>query len=75
MDSKGWKTSEFWLSMAAVLVAYLIGTSLSTDYALIGKLLVMAAAVLESLGYTASRAVVKKERLRQQLSTTRSPKR
>ena len=65
MDDKGWKTSEFWLSLMAVIVTYLIASGdFGGEYPWLAKALTVAAAVLASLGYTASRAVVKRGRLR-----------
>ena len=63
----GWQTTEFWMNLLAVTIAYLMSTDLgdmSGDYVLVAKVLVALAAALAALGYTASRAVVKREQLR-----------
>ena len=59
----GWQTTEFWMNLLAVTIAYLMTTDLS-ETAMIGKVLIALAAALAALGYTASRAVVKREQLR-----------
>ena len=60
----GWQTSEFWLALAAMVVAYLISSGGLAEGSWVARALGLAGAVLASLGYTASRAVVKRERLR-----------
>lgn len=58
----GWKTTEFWMTLAVVIIAYLLSTDLGSveAYPMIAKMLGLAAAVLASLGYQASRTAVKK---------------
>jgi len=58
----GWKTTEFWMTLAVVVVAYLLSTDLGSAeaYPVLAKILGMAAAVLAALGYQASRTSVKK---------------
>lgn len=56
----GFKTTEFWLSLAATLLAFLMSSGLFVDGSTTMKLLGMAAGVLATLGYTASRAIVKR---------------
>jgi len=58
----GWKTTEFWLTLAVVIIAYLLSTDLGSveAYPVLAKILGMAAAVLAALGYQASRTAVKK---------------
>ncbi len=59
MTTKGYKTSEFWLALAAVLVgAVLTSGALPAEHWGL-KLAGVIAAVLASLGYTAGRAFVK----------------
>jgi hypothetical protein len=55
----GWKTSEFWLSLAAVLVGFMLEAGLFGEESLAFKGLGMAASVLAALGYTAGRSLVK----------------
>lgn len=55
----GYKTSEFWLTLVAVVVGYL-GTSGVWEEGTIGaKTITIVATVLAALGYTASRTLVK----------------
>ena len=55
----GWKTTEFWLSLMAVVVAYLGTADLWQEGTVGGKAITVVATVLAALGYSASRAVVK----------------
>lgn len=56
----GYKTTEFWLSLAAMAV----GVAFASDFFPIesggDKILGLAATVLAALGYTVSRSIVKK---------------
>lgn len=62
MDTKpGWKTSEFWLSLAAVVVAAVLGSGLLPEGSPWAVGLGIAAAVLASLGYTAARTALKRD--------------
>ncbi len=58
----GYKTTEFWLSLLATLIGFLMASgaldSVSED-SWIAKLIGGAVAVLAALGYNASRAKVK----------------
>ena len=59
MENKpGWKTSEFWLSVAAVLVGALLASGAITSVPMM-QALGIAASVLGALGYTAARGFVK----------------
>lgn len=62
-DSKvnisGWRTSEFWLSMIAIITSALILAEVFPNDGIIGKLLLVASIVLSSLGYTVARAYTK----------------
>ena len=61
----GWQTTEFWMNLLAVVVAYLMATGIGGDEtSLLSRTLVAIAAALAALGYTASRAVVKREQMR-----------
>jgi hypothetical protein len=55
----GWKTSEFWLSLLAVIVGYLGTSEIWSDGSVGAKGIAVVATVLAALGYSASRAVVK----------------
>lgn len=55
----GYKTTEFWLSTAAGIVAALLASDAFSDSSEIGKALGIAAVVLTSLGYTVSRTKAK----------------
>ena len=58
----GWKTTEFWMTLVVVVVAYLLSTDLGSaeTYPVLAKVLGLAAAVLAALGYQVSRTAVKK---------------
>ena len=61
MDTKpGYKTSEFWLSLAAVVVGLLYAAGVVADGSAFDKVLALAASLLGALGYTVSRGGVKK---------------
>jgi hypothetical protein len=55
----GYKTSEFWLSLAAVVVSYVISSDVLGEGTVQSKAIMIVATVLAALGYTASRAIVK----------------
>ena len=65
MDTKpGYKTTEFWLSLLATLLGFLLASGVMDavpDESWIAKLIGGLVAVLASLGYSASRAKVKSE--------------
>jgi hypothetical protein len=55
----GWKTSEFWLSLAALSVSVALGSGIVPEGSLWEKILGISAAALVSLGYTVSRTRIK----------------
>ncbi len=55
----GWKTSEFWMSLTAALLAAAIGTGVLPVGSLALGIATVASVALTSLGYTASRTKVK----------------
>lgn len=55
----GYKTTEFWLSTAAVLIGALLASGLVTEGSAIDKIAGLAVTVLATLGYTVSRAKAK----------------
>lgn len=55
----GWKTSEFWVSVAAMLIGALLASDLFPSDSPTVKVLGVLASVLGALGYQVSRAVVK----------------
>jgi len=58
----GYKTTEFWLSLLATLLGFLLASGAMdgvTEESWIARLVGGAVAVLASLGYSASRAKVK----------------
>lgn len=55
----GWQTTEFWLALAAKLLGALLATGVIGDGTYAMRIAGVAAAVLTSLGYSVSRAVVK----------------
>jgi hypothetical protein len=58
----GWLTSEFAFGLLAVLVSYLATQDIGEGT--FSKVIATIAIVLASLGYSASRAVVKREQIR-----------
>ena len=58
-QSKGWRTSEFWLSLAAILCGALIAGDVVSESSTTGKAIGAVISVLGALGYTASRTAVK----------------
>ena len=56
----GWRTTEFWLNLAAVIVAYLLTTDMVDDPdTMIARVLTTIAMILAAFGYTVARSVVK----------------
>jgi len=58
-EKPGWKTTEFWLTLAAVLIAAFLNSGVLPDTSIAVKIASIAAAALASLGYTAGRSYVK----------------
>ncbi len=56
----GYKTTEFWLTTAAMIVGALMASGLIHTGSQADQIIGMAAMVLSKLGYTVSRAMVKK---------------
>lgn len=56
----GYKTTEFWLSLLAMLVGAAIASGAIGEATAVGKALGFAALVLSQLGYTVSRTALKK---------------
>lgn len=56
----GYKTTEFWLTVAAAVVGFLFASDAVAPDSTVEKVLGLAAMVLTSLGYTISRTLVKK---------------
>ena len=60
METKpGYKTSEFWLLLAAHLAAALIASGVFKPESVVTTVLVFVSSTLGQLGYTASRAWLK----------------
>lgn len=55
----GWKTTEFWMSLAAMIIGALLASGAFADGSMVAKILGGAMAAMSGLGYTASRAKVK----------------
>jgi len=56
----GYKTTEFWLTIAANVVGVLMMANIFPIDSTVGKIIGVAAMVLSSLGYTVSRSIAKK---------------
>lgn len=57
---KGYKTSEFWITVVVQIVGFLIASGVFAEVSPIGKVLSFAAMALSALGYSAARTGVKK---------------
>lgn len=55
----GYKTTEFWLSLVAVVVGILLSSGAIASIPVAVKICSLIASILAALGYTASRASVK----------------
>jgi hypothetical protein len=55
----GYKTSEFWLSVAASLVGFLYASGIISNGSAYDKVLAVAAMALTALGYSVSRGIAK----------------
>jgi len=57
---KGVSTSEFWLSLIAMILGFLLASGLIGDESASGKIIAFAASAMTALGYSISRGMVKK---------------
>jgi hypothetical protein len=57
----GYKTTEFWMTIAAFVVSALYGSGVVSEGTAMDKALAVAAMVLGSLGYAVSRGLAKKQ--------------
>ncbi|MHC4702556.1 MAG: hypothetical protein ACYTFQ_18490 [Planctomycetota bacterium] len=65
METKpGFKTSEFWLVLVTVMVAMLAGSGVFGEQHVVARALEIATGVLAAMGYSFSRAMVKKDPLK-----------
>jgi len=60
-EKPGWKTTEFYLSLAAIVVGALVASGAFPADSPWFKLLGIAASILAALGYTGARMIVKKD--------------
>ena len=60
MDKPGYKTTEFWLTFAAMVLSMLFAAGVFGEQATVYKVLEVGAAVLAGLGYTVTRGAIKK---------------
>jgi hypothetical protein len=58
-DTKGWKTSEFWLALVAQLVALFVASGALPDTHWSMKVAALISGALASMGYSASRGATK----------------
>ena len=56
----GYKTTEFWLSLAALVLGALLASGAIGEDSGSGKILAFAASALTALGYSVSRGMTKK---------------
>ncbi len=59
-EKPGYRTSEFWLTLALVLIGTLMASGAFGEDHIVIKVAGMAMATLKALGYTAGRANVKR---------------
>lgn len=57
--SPGWRTSEFWLKLAAILLTALFASGVIPTSGTVATVTAIAATMLGALGYTVSRSMVK----------------
>jgi hypothetical protein len=57
----GYKTTEFYLSLLATLVGFLIASGAVSDAGAVGKIIAFAASILTALGYTVARTFAKRD--------------
>ena len=57
----GWRTTEWWLTLAAVVVNAVLGSDMLTEMPAVGKVVCALGAVLAALGYSSHRTRLKKE--------------
>jgi hypothetical protein len=55
----GYRTSEFWISLAAMLVGAILASGALPEHTIAFKIVGVAATILGALGYTVSRTMVK----------------
>ena len=55
----GWKTSEFWLSLAATVVGLLTAAGVVVEGSTLAKIVGLVAGLLGALGYTVVRGAIK----------------
>jgi hypothetical protein len=55
----GWRTSEFWLSTAAVIMSQLYASGVIGDSSAVGKVAALVVSILAALGYTVARTKAK----------------
>lgn len=58
-NKPGYKTTEFWMSLVAVLLGALFSSGAVVEGSSLASLLGIVTTVMASLGYTVSRSVVK----------------
>lgn len=56
----GWKTTEFWLSVAAAVIGALYASGVVTEGSSLERVLGVIATVLAALGYSVSRGLAKR---------------
>jgi len=62
-EKAGYKTTEFWLAMAAVVVGLLLESGVVTGDGFLPQGLGLIASALASLGYSYSRAKIKEKQI------------
>lgn len=57
----GYKTTEFWMTIAAFIVSALYGSGIIAEGTAMDKALSVGAMILTSMGYAVSRGLAKKQ--------------
>jgi len=64
--TKGYKTTEFWLSFAAMILGALMASGVIVEGSMAAQIIGGVMAILAQLGYTSSRTKVKEAEEKQQ---------
>jgi len=70
----GYRTSEFWLSLCALILGALIASGYVGDESTAGKVMAFAASAFTALGYNISRGMTKKAEALTSAISTQDPK-
>ncbi len=72
--SKGYKTTEFWISLLAMVVGALLASGAFDDSSLVSKALALVSSALVAAGYSVSRAMTKGSAAKLEAAKALAPK-